>query len=220
LPQRRAEYGYQNRGTIGSLLWRRTPKGLWRQYYVGGSENSEQFGWYLWWQACRHGLREATETVYLGDGAPWVRPIHQRHFRQATFIVDWYHAQKHIWDCAKLVWGEGHEQTAQWADRCCGWLWEGWIRKLLSKLTRRHKHARGRKRDALEALPRYISTNEEQMRYDVFREQGYSIGSGMMEGGLPSCGRRSAQGFRNDPEPWWLIGHLGVADLLAQQRMG
>ena len=29
---------------------------------------------------------------------------------------------------------------------------------------------------------RYISTNEEQMRYDIFREKGYDIGSGSVEG--------------------------------------
>jgi len=166
---------------IGCLRWEDS-EGRWRQYYVGGFEDSERFGQYLWWQACCHGLREATEIVYLGDGAPWVRSIHERHFRQATFIVDWYHAQKHIWDCAKLLWGEGHEQTAKWADRCCGWLWEGWTRKLLGALARQQKHARGRKREALQDLQRYISTNEEQMRYDVFRARGYSIGSGMVEG--------------------------------------
>jgi hypothetical protein len=166
---------------IGCLRWEDSER-RWQHYYVGGFEDSEQFGQSLWWQACRHGLREAPEIVYLGDGAPWVRSIHERHFRQATFIVDWYHAQKHIWDCAKVLWGEGQEQTAQWADRCCSWLWEGWTRKLLSVLARQRKHARGRKRKALEDLHRYLSTNEEQMRYDVFRAKGYSIGSGMVEG--------------------------------------
>jgi hypothetical protein len=31
-------------------------------------------------------------------------------------------------------------------------------------------------------LIRYISSNEEQMRYDVFRAKGYDIGSGAVEG--------------------------------------
>ncbi|MCX5634736.1 MAG: hypothetical protein NTW55_02685 [Planctomycetota bacterium] len=34
------------------------------------------------------------------------------------------------------------------------------------------------KRDAIDSLHRYIMTNEERMRYDVFRPKGYDIGSG------------------------------------------
>lgn len=166
---------------IGCLRWedeRQVPQ----QYYVGGFEDCEVFGQFLWWEACRHGLREAAEIVYVGDGALWVRGLHDKHFRRATFIVDWYHAQKHIWDCAKILWGEGQEATARWARRCCGWLWDGWTRKVLTDLARRRKDYRGRKRKAVDDLHRYIKVNEEQMRYDQFRAKGYVVGSGMVEG--------------------------------------
>ena len=36
--------------------------------------------------------------------------------------------------------------------------------------------------EAMETLIRYILSNEEQMRYDVFRAKGYDIGSGAVEG--------------------------------------
>lgn len=166
---------------IGCLRWddeRQVPQ----QYYVGGFEDCGVFGQSLWWEACRHGLREADEVVYLGDGALWIRGLHDQHFRRATFIVDWYHAQKHIWDCAKILWGEGQDETTRWARRCCGWLWEGWTRKVLKELLQRAQHYRGRKRKVVEDLHHYIEVNEEQMRYDVFRAKGYAVGSGMVEG--------------------------------------
>lgn len=166
---------------VGCIRWEDAKRGP-QQYYVGGFEHSERFGQYLWWQACRCGLREVPEIVYLGDGAPWVRSIHDKHFRRATFIIDWYHAQKHIWDCAKVLWGEGQDETTQWAHRWCGWLWEGWTRKLLMELAQRRKDRRGRKRKAVEDLYHYVAANEERMRYDVFRAKGYVIGSGMVEG--------------------------------------
>jgi hypothetical protein len=53
---------------------------------------------------------------------------------------------------------------------------------LLDALKLEHKLHRGGKREALGGLIRYISTNEEQMRYDVFRAKGYDIGSGAAEG--------------------------------------
>jgi hypothetical protein len=166
---------------VGCMSWEDARLGQ-QQRYVGGFDPCERFGQSLWWEACRYGLREAVEIIYLGDGAAWVRSLHDKHFRRATFIVDWYHAQEHIWDCAKVLWSEGSEQTAQWANRCCGWLWEGWTRKVLEDLAERRKGYRGGKREAIEDLYRYIHVNEEQMRYDVFRAKGYSIGSGMVEG--------------------------------------
>ena len=166
---------------VGCVSWE-DARGVRRQRYVGGFEQAERFGQFLWWQACRCGLREAVEIVYLGDGAAWVRGLHDKHWRRAVFIVDWYHAQEHIWDCAKILWGEGSEPAAQWAGRCCGWLWEGWTRKVLGELARQRKRHRGRKRKAIEDLSRYLRVNEEQMRYDVFRAKGYAIGSGMVEG--------------------------------------
>jgi len=166
---------------VGCLWWE-DPQGRPHHRYVGGFDEAERFGQELWWQACRCGLRQTPEIVYLGDGAAWVRGLHAKHWPRAVFIVDWYHAQEHLWNCAKVLWGEGDEQTAAWARRCSGWLWEGRTRKVLRELARQRKRHRGGKRKVIEDLCRYIGVNEEQMRYDVFRAKGYSIGSGMVEG--------------------------------------
>ena len=149
--------------------------------YLGSFDDSERFGWELWLEACRCGLRQAREVVYIGDGAGWIRTEHARHFSKATFIIDWYHASEHIWDCAKALLGEGAKATAKWANDRCDWLWQGWTKVLLDDLRLRRKRHRGRKRKALDGLIKYISVNEEQMRYDVFRAKGYDIGSGAVE---------------------------------------
>jgi len=166
---------------VGCVWWEDS-KGRHHQRYIAGFEEAERFGQALWWQACRCGLRQTPEIVYLGDGAAWVRGLHDKHWPRAVFIVDWYHAQEHLWNCAKVLWGEGTEQTAAWTRRCGGWLWEGSTRKVLRELARQRQRRRGRKRQAVEDLCRYIRVNEEQMRYDVFRAKGYAIGSGMVEG--------------------------------------
>ena len=61
-------------------------------------------------------------------------------------------------------------------------LWDGCTKKVLDDLKEQRKQHRGVKRQAISDLIRYISTNEEQMRYDVFRKKGYDIGSGSVEG--------------------------------------
>ena len=153
-----------------------------KSYYVGGFDNSETFGWHFWSQACRCGLREADEVILLGDGAPWIRTEHHRHFGRATFIIDWYHACQHVWYCGKALFGEGAESTEKWVKKRLDWLWDGWTKRLLDDLQEQRKKHRGSKREAIDALIHYISVNEGQMCYDVFREEGYDIGSGAVEG--------------------------------------
>jgi len=150
--------------------------------YVGRFDRSEIFGWHLWLEACRCGLRQADEVVFLGDGAPWIRNQRRRHFGRATFIIDWYHALEHLWDCGKKLFGEGSQATEQWVKKRESWLWDGQTRKLLNDLHKQQKQYRGPKRKALAGLHKYIRDNEQEMRYDVFRAKGYEIGSGPVEG--------------------------------------
>jgi len=152
-----------------------------RSYTLGRFDDSQTFGWHTYLAACRCGLRQADEVVVLGDGAAWIRHEWQRHFSRATFIVDWYHASQHIWECGKVLHGEGTSAADAWSERRESWLWDGQTRKLTRDLLRQMKETRGAKREALTSLHRYIATNEWEMRYDVFRAKGYDIGSGMVE---------------------------------------
>ena len=149
---------------------------------MGRFNNSDVFGNYLWLEACQCGLRQAAEIVYLSDRAGWIRTIHDTHFTKATFIVDWYHASEHIWDCGKVLFGEGAQATERWVKRHLALLWDGCTRKLLNDLKNWQSKCRGDKQESIETLYRYISTDEEQMRYDVFRAKGYDTGSGAVEG--------------------------------------
>lgn len=160
--------------------------------YVCGFESSKNFGWRLWLEACKFGCVQ--QVVYLGDGAPWIRTEHHRHFGRATFIIDWYHASEHIWDCGKKLFGEGSKATQQWVEKYLDLLWEGCTKAILDDLKEQRKRYRGGKRAAIDALIRYINVNEEQMRYDVFRAQGYDIGSGAVEGACKNVvGKRLKQ---------------------------
>jgi hypothetical protein len=166
---------------VGSIYWQ-DDQFRQQKRYVGRFDNSETFGWYVWLEACRCGLREAKEVVFLGDGAPWIRNERRKHFGRSTFIIDWYHTCQHVWDCGKVLFGEGTEATERWAKERETWLWNGQTRKLLNDLHKQHKQHRGRKREELAKLHKYICDNQQQMRYDVFRAKGYDIGSGAVEG--------------------------------------
>jgi hypothetical protein len=178
---------------VGSLYWE-NERGEHVSKFVGRFDHSATFGWHVWLEACKCGLRQAGEVVYLGDGAGWIRTEHYRHFGRATFIIDWYHASEHLWDCGKKLFGEGTKQTAEWVDERLSWLGEGYTRRLLDNLRQEAKRYRGDKKKAIQSLYDYIETNEQAMRYDVFRDQGYDIGSGAVEGACKNVvGKRLKQ---------------------------
>ena len=178
--------------------------------FVARFDDSERFGWHLWLQACRCGFREAKEVIYIGDGASWIRTEYYRHFGRATFIIDWYHASGHVWDCGKVLFGEGSEETKKWVEKREGWLWEGQTRKLLKDLQKQYKRHRGRKREQLAKLYKYIRDNEQEMRYDVFRAKGYDIGSGAVEG---ACKNVVGKRLKQSGMIWSRLGSSSVLAL-------
>ena len=181
-----------------------------KSYYVGRFDNSENFGWHVWLAACKYGYRQAKEVVYLGDGAPWIRTEHYRHFGRATFIIDWFHASEYVWGCGKQLFGEGTTVTGKWVKKRLDWLWDGWTKKLLDDLKEQRKQYRCDKRQAIDTLIRYISTNEEQMRYDEFRAKGYDIGSGAVEG---ACKNVVGKRLKQSGMIWTRLGSSSVLAL-------
>lgn len=165
---------------VGCIYWQNERLER-QQRYLGRFDNSDAFGCYLWLLACKCGFRDTDEVIYIGDGAAWIRTIRDQRFKKAVFIVDWFHASEHIWDCGKSLFGEGTDAAKKWAEKLLNLLWDGWTRKLLKFLEKQRGRYRGKKLESIETLLRYISVNEEQMRYDVFRAKGYDIGSGAVE---------------------------------------
>ena len=80
--------------------------------------------------------------------------------------------RQHVWDCGKELFGEGAEAAESGVKQRLDLLYEGWTKKMLDDLSRQRKKYRRRKREAIDTLYGYISVNDEQMRYDVFRAKG------------------------------------------------
>jgi hypothetical protein len=194
---------------LGVIYWENKRKQR-ESYYVGRFDNSEIFGWHLWLQACRCGLRQADEVVFLGDGAPWIRNEKRKHFGRATFIIDWEHASEYIWDCGKVLFGEGSKATEQWVKKRESLLWDGQTRKLLEDLRKQRKKYRTEKREAIDTLYHYVLVNEQQMRYDVFRAKGYDIGSGAVEW---ACKNVVGKRLKQSGMIWTLLGSSSVLAL-------
>lgn len=49
---------------------------------------------------------DTEEVVVIGDGAPWIWNLADEYFPNATEIIDYMHAKRHLYDLAKQAFGE------------------------------------------------------------------------------------------------------------------
>jgi hypothetical protein len=129
-------------------------------------------------------LREiASQIVVLTDGAKGLRTVVRDVVPGARLILDWYHATKHLWDCAKVLYGEGAVATRRWVKKYERMLYDGQVTAVLSALEHAKRfHRRKVDRAALDDLIGYYKNNRDRMAYDQYRQEGLLIGSGPIEG--------------------------------------
>ena len=139
----------------------------------------------LWPRAKAAGIDEREEVVVLGDGAPWIWNLAAEHFPRRVEILDWDHAKEHVSATARILYGEETERTAQWRTEQLDRLWDDRVEEVIATLRFLGAHQRSAvKRKAVEDLQRYLTTNQNRMRYRTFRNAGYQIGSGAAESAI------------------------------------
>src|ERR1019366_7111006 len=71
--------------------------------YVATLQAAPHFGSLVYAEARRRGSMAAHQLIVLGDGAPWIWNLADKHFPGATQIVDLYHAREHCHALGALV---------------------------------------------------------------------------------------------------------------------
>ena len=146
---------------------------------VGVRGNPEALGEVLWPRSCAMGA-EHRKVVILGDGAPWIWNLAEELFVDRVEILDWYHADENISRLARVVFGEGTDEAAQWRQSQLDRLAEDAVDEVIEGLRFLKKRHRS-KRKAVNTLSGYLEKNKHRMKYRTFRENGYFIGSGAVE---------------------------------------
>ena len=158
------------------------PDGTQQARYAVRFADAPAFVGFVWALACRCGLERAKEVVLLGDGAKWIWEHIGGLLKEATCIVDWYHALEHVWNCGRALHGEETPETRAWVQEYEGLLWEGQVRTILERLRSEHDRTRSPpKRAALQELITYVANQDDRLAYDRFRAAGLDIGSGRVE---------------------------------------
>jgi hypothetical protein len=148
--------------------------------YVAHLGGPALFGDLLWAEARQRHWMQARETIVLGDGAAWIWNLAADKFFTSRQVVDWYHAKLHLTQAATALHGEGTAAARRWLRDHETPLLQGHAERLagtLRKLAQKHSHCA----DALRREAGYFQDNYRRMQYLETREDGFPIGSGMVE---------------------------------------
>ena len=191
------------RSELAPEVWVDTPKAD-SLRYVARRTAKGGFGPLLYTLAVQCGLNRAKQVVVLGDGAPWIWKLVGEHFPGAVEIVDLYHAQEHVWEVARAVFGPSRQEASIWAKQACTLLVHGRIEDLVTAIGQLPKipPAPEESRSVPDKAVDYFTTNAARMRYPAFRAQGMHVGSGIAEAACKTVVETRAKraGMRWTPE--------------------
>lgn len=143
----------------------------------------------LWALAVEHDLPTAQERAVVADGAAWVWNVAEDICPDGCQIVDWFHAVQHLAEAANALYPDERDtkKRQHWLKTYKDHLYMGRIHKIIAALV---------KRERLD-LAGYFETHQRRMQYLEFREEGFPIGSGVIESGVKQFKQRlSGTGMR------------------------
>jgi hypothetical protein len=185
--------------------------------YTADWESAEEFGETLWQEALARGAPTARAQAVIGDGAAWVWELAGYLFPHATQILDWYHVSEHLWAGARVVHGEGSEQTKGLVE-----CWKSQLREGFSEGVEEHlRELVAAGYDDAEATLRkcadYLQTHQSRLRYHLFEAAGWPTGSGVVEGG---CKHVVGMRFKRKSTRWTKQGARAVLHLRLDRLNG
>ena len=127
----------------------------------------------------QRGLENAGAVAAVMDGADWLQQFTDYHCPQAVRILDFAHAAQHVAAVAQALWEQDSAATVTWTQQWTSSLKEHGPQLLLAEL--RRLQAVYPSSEPLSLNLAYLEKRQTQLDYPRFRQQGWPIGSGMVE---------------------------------------
>jgi len=127
----------------------------------------------------QRGLENAGAVAAVMDGADWLQQFTDYHCPQAVRILDFAHAAQHVAAVAQALWGQDNAATTTWTQQWTSSLQEHGPQPLLAELRRLQTLYPAS--EPLRLNLAYLEKRQTQLDYPRCRQQGWPIGSGMVE---------------------------------------
>jgi len=155
--------------------------------YIDNKEYTAYFGSVsefkklLFETAARAGYGKIKRVVIIGDGAKWIWNMCEELFPDAVCILDLFHMKENIYDYAKALFPNNEKKYTKWAKTVAYYIESDQVKKALKKINENPLPETAGKN--VVNLTGYIMNNIDRINYLDYKNQGYYVGSGMIESG-------------------------------------
>jgi len=175
--------------------------------FVATRKGLESFQRQLYAEALQRGLLTAEMVLILADGAVWIWNIATDRFKGAHQRVDLHHVQKHLWNLAHELHGQGTAAAREWVRPFLLWLEQrdnGALEVIqgLEQLYVTLQKLTSNQRQAIDREINYFRQHKDRMDYKNGRAMGQPVGSGAIESTCSQYQRR----FKLTGQFWSLAG--------------
>lgn len=126
----------------------------------------------LWALAVKHDVPYAGRLVAIADGSQWIWRLVNDLFPVCTQILDYYHARENLAQAAHACYPQDDESAQAWFKQMSDCLFQGEIFKIIAHLENHQQPTS------------YFVNQQRRMQYQLFRAEGYPIGSGAVESAI------------------------------------
>ena len=149
--------------------------------YFSRKMNAHEFTRLALVETQRRGIETAKQVGALMDGSDWLQGFTDHHRVDAVRILDFPHAGDHISLIGEHLFGEGTPEAKEWITQRLHRLKHEGPAQLLAEFHQlQEQHP---EENAVSGNLTYLEKRQAQMQYPLFQEQGWPIGSGIVESG-------------------------------------
>jgi hypothetical protein len=161
-----------------------------RRYVAATSGDHAACGRMMQRMATQIQLSQADEKIGIADGSPWIRNEIELYGLVDALGLDYYHLRENVQRARLVVYGEENAQGQAWRDEVMGLFYERGYDAAWDRLIAWRSSLRGAKRKAADRLLGYVAERRQTIRYPLFRQRGWQIGSGPTEAQCKSATQR------------------------------
>jgi hypothetical protein len=149
--------------------------------YFSRLTNSEHFEHLTLGEMHRRGVENSRAVAAVTDGAEWLQSFVDYHCPRAVRILDFPHAGQRIGQIAEASWGQDSAEGRQWTSEQLHQLKHQGPTEVLARI--RALQEQPLEVGVIQENLGYLEKRQAQMQYPSFQQQGWPIGSGIVESG-------------------------------------
>jgi hypothetical protein len=151
-----------------------------KKEYVSYIGSVNEFKKFLIECAVRNGYGRYTQVVIIGDGATWIRNMCLELFPDAIQILDFFHLKENLYVFAKHLYPNNVTEYTKWAETIAGLLRKSKTAQALNML---EEYKDTKLPPGIVNPYIYLLNNKDKVDYELYRQNGWFIGSGSVESG-------------------------------------